>query len=174
MVERIDGPIEEFEAFVRRAYPGLVRFGGMLVGDVGRGEDLVQAGLMKVYAAWPRLNSSEAAGAYTRKVMVREAGRWRRRRWTGEHPTAAVPDAVSVAGADERVADQARLVVALRSLPLAQRAVLVLRYLEQCSETEVATILGISPGTVKSRTARAFESLRNCGLLNDDVPAGRD
>ena len=57
---------------------------------------------------------------------------------------------------------------ALATLPAGQRAVLVLRYLDDQSEAGTARLLGISPGTVKSRSARALASLRRAGLLDHE------
>jgi RNA polymerase sigma-70 factor (ECF subfamily) len=167
-VERPDGAADEFEAFISRAYSGLVRFGAMLLGDVDRGEDLVQTALIKTYGAWSRLNDPAAAGAYTRKVMVREAGRWRRRRWAGEQPSETLPDHAEAASDIERLADHERLITALRRLPVSQRAVVLLRYLEGRSEQDTANLLAISLGTVKSRAARGLDALRSVGLLDDD------
>lgn len=82
-----EGTRGRYKRFVRDAYPSLTRLGALLVGDRPGGEDLAQTALMKVYAAWPRIEDKEAAPAYTRKVMVRQAARWRRRRWSGERPT---------------------------------------------------------------------------------------
>ncbi|MDA8355694.1 MAG: sigma factor-like helix-turn-helix DNA-binding protein [Actinomycetota bacterium] len=52
-------------------------------------------------------------------------------------------------------------------MPVAQRQVVVLRYLEDLSEAETAAPLGVAPGTVKSRAARALEALRRA--LDEDV-----
>lgn len=167
-MERAHRSPEEFESFVARGYSGLVRFGAMLLGDAGRGEDLVQTALITTYGAWARLGDPAAAGAYTRKVMVREAGRWRRRRWSGERPTDAVPEHGMVDDATGRVADHAALIGALRTLPVGQRAVLLLRFLEGRSEAETASELGISLGTVKSRAARGLAALRELRVVVDD------
>jgi RNA polymerase sigma-70 factor (sigma-E family) len=167
-VGRASGAGDEFEAFVSRAHLGLVRFGTMLLGDPGKGEDLVQTALIKTYGAWGRLHDQAAAGAYTRKVMVREAGRWRRRSWTGEQPTETLPEPGESSDAAEQLADHVRLVEALRILPVPQRAVLLLRFLEARSEEETASLLGISVGTVKSRASRALATLRALDLLDDD------
>ena len=48
---------------------------------------------------------------------------------------------------------------AIQELPPRQRAVVVLRYYEDLSEKEIAEILGIAPGTVKSQASRALKAL---------------
>jgi RNA polymerase sigma factor (sigma-70 family) len=58
------------------------------------------------------------------------------------------------------VVERDALLVALADLPVEQRAVLALRYFEDLTEVQTAEVLQISVGTVKSRTARAFEHLR--------------
>jgi RNA polymerase sigma-70 factor (sigma-E family) len=160
-----------FERFVLDAYPALVRFGALLVGNQAGGEDVAQAALIKVHGAWGRIDDKAAAGAYTRTVMVRQAASWARRRWTGERPTPIDADAVTALDRtdDLAVADAVRR--ALATLPLDQRAVLVLRYYEDRSEEEIASLLGIAPGTVKSRAARGLAALRALGLVGDDEPA---
>ena len=57
---------------------------------------------------------------------------------------------------------------ALAMLPSAQRVVLVLRYFEDWPESQIAAVLGCSPGTVKSRAARGIRALRRAGLLDPD------
>lgn len=157
-----------FGSFVGDAYPGLVRFGALLVGDRAGGEDVTQTALMKVYRSWRRIEDKAAAGAYTRRVMVRVVQRGRRRQWTGEVPTAFEPDAVVSLDRSDEVAMADLVHRALLGLPLAQRAVLVLRYFEMCSEAETAEALDIPAGTVKSRAARGLASLRQLGLLDGD------
>jgi RNA polymerase sigma-70 factor (sigma-E family) len=164
----------EFGRFVLEANAGLVRFGTFLVGERAGGEDVTQTALLKVYGSWSRLEDTAAAGAYTRKVMVRLAERGRRRRWSGEHPSAIAADAlITLDRTDEVVvADLVRR--ALACLPVGQRAVLVLRYFEMRNEAEIAEILGISIGTVKSRAARGLAALREVGLLRSDQLTGED
>jgi RNA polymerase sigma-70 factor (sigma-E family) len=166
-VTRVREP-EGFRGFVESRYPALVRFGTLLTGDQGRGEDLVQEALLKTLRAWDRLGTDGDPEAYTRKVMTHASWRAARRRWRGEHPTEVLPD---VAGPDEHAhvdtADAVRR--ALASLPAQQRVVLVLRFWAHLSESEIAAQLGISAGTVKSRASRALEALRSSGLLADTV-----
>ena len=162
------GRDDDFACFVDGAFVGLVQFGAFLVGSRAGGEDVAQTALMKVYGAWPRIEDKAAAGAYTRKVMIRVAERGRRRRWSGERPTAIEPDAVVALDRSDEVAVADAVHHALAGLPLAQRAVLVLRYFEGCSEAEIAELLGVSAGTVKSRAARGLAALRQMGLLVDE------
>ena len=165
---------EEFARFVTSAYAGLVRFGALLVGDRAGGEDVAQTALMKVYGSWSRLEDTAAASAYTRKAMVRLAARGRRRRWNGERPTEIHPDAIFTLDRTDDLAVADLVSRALSRLSAGQRAVLVLRYFEMCTEAEVAEVLGISLGSVKSRTARGLAALRDTGLLTTGVLAGED
>ncbi len=146
---------EAFTAFAAARYRALVRTACLLVGDRGHAEDLVQTALVRTYAAWGRLEDPANAEAYARKTLVRAAGRWRARRWRGEVPTEEVPDSTA-----PEMADLRELHSALRRLPAAQRAVLVLRYYDDLTEAQTAAALGISVGTVKSRASRALAALR--------------
>ena len=78
------------------------------------------------------------------------------------------PDPEAVSSGGDLVVDVRR---ALAALPISQRAVLVLRFLDDQSEAETARLLGISVGTVKSRAARGLAKLRQAGLL--DLEGGR-
>lgn len=166
MVERDDG----FDSFVADSYPRLVRTAFLLTGDRGHAEDLVQSCLLRTYLGWGRLHDHDNAEAYARTVLFRLWSRWRRRRWRAEIPTAAIDTAT----ADQKMAsvETADLVLrCLMDLPADQRAVLVLRYYEGCSEAETARLLGCRPGTVKSRAARALAALRASGLLTEQSDA---
>jgi RNA polymerase sigma-70 factor (sigma-E family) len=117
--------------------------------DPGRGEDLVQAALVKTLAAWRRLHPSGDPEAYSRRVMAHDAWKSGRRRWRGEVPTAELPETA----ADDpyrRVDDRDAVDRLLGRLPAQQRVVLILRYWEDLSEAEIAHQLGCSVGAVKS------------------------
>jgi len=157
---------DEFAAFVAARYRALVRTGLLLAGDLGHAEDLVQSALIRTYLAWGRLRDPASAEAYARRTLTRLAVRARRRRWRGEVATGELPEPARPGRADgggDLAVDVRR---ALAALPAGQRAVLVLRYLDDLSEAETARLLGISPGTVKSRAARGLASLRQAGLLD--------
>jgi RNA polymerase sigma-70 factor (sigma-E family) len=158
---------EEFAAFVAARYRALVRRGVLLTGDSGHAEDLTQSALIKTYLAWSRIRDPANAESYARKTQVRLALRARGRRWRGEIAAARIPEPApgQPAGQDDLALDVRR---ALAALPAGQRAVLMLRYLDDLSEAETARLLGIPVGTVKSRTARALASLRQTGLLDPE------
>jgi RNA polymerase sigma-70 factor (sigma-E family) len=127
----------------------------LLCGDWHRAEDIVQIALIKLYVAWSRVRKG-SADAYARKVLVRAAiddgrrGFFQRERTVDAVPERAVTD--STADLDLRGA--------LDTLPPGQRAVVVLRYWEDLSITETASILGRTEGTVKSQAAKGLAALR--------------
>jgi RNA polymerase sigma-70 factor (sigma-E family) len=156
---------EEFAAFVAARYRALVRTGLLLTNDAGHAEDLAQSALIRTYLAWGRLREPQNAEAYARRTLTRLAIRAGQRRWKAEVAAGDLPEAQSgwLPAPDDLALD---VRTALAHLPAGQRAVLVLRYLDDCSEAETARLLGISPGTVKSRAARGLASLRAAGLLD--------
>jgi RNA polymerase sigma-70 factor (sigma-E family) len=164
--EEVDVDQTEFEGFVAAPYAALVRTAFLLMGDRGHAEDLVQATLLKSYVAVGRGARPEALEPYVRTAMLRQAVRWRKRRWWGERPTSALPDTSAASPDVERAAV---LRGALMSLPVQQRAVLVLRYYEDRTEAETAQLLGCSVGTVKSRASRAIAALRASDLLTEEI-----
>lgn len=152
---------DEFEAFVASRSARLLRTAFLLTRDHGKAEDLLQTALAKTWLAWSRIDEPDA---YVRKVLVNTYATWWQRRWRDEHPTDDLPDdgyaADEIAGHD--------LWTALGRLPRGQRAVLVLRYFEDLTETETARLLGCSVGTVKSQTAKAFAKLRADAALTTE------
>lgn len=142
----------------------LARLAYLLCGDRHLAEDLVQSCLVKLYRAWPRIESPDAVHGYARQVLLRcwlnECRRpWRR----AESRTGIVPDqaddgADPALGVGPDVKESLRR--ALAEIPPRQRATVVLRYWSQLSVTETAAILRCSEGTVKSQTARGLAALR--------------
>jgi RNA polymerase sigma-70 factor (sigma-E family) len=150
---------EAFRSFVAARGSALLRHAYLLVGDRGRAEDLLQTALIKTYVAWPRIRDIAAVEGYVRRVLATTAISWWRGRPYRERPVERLPDGPGtdeLGAAIERDAMWARL----RALPVKQRAVLVLRYYEGMAEAEIAEVLGVSRGTVKSHTARAITALR--------------
>jgi len=149
----------EFTAFVRARSYTLFRTAYALCGDQQAAEDLLQTALAKAAMKWSSIHGE--AEHYVRRILYRDfvsAWRWRRRR--PEHTVAQVPDRPGSGDLADNALLRIELRDALRTLAPRQRAVLVLRYLEDRSEREVAEILGCRPGTVASQASRALARLR--------------
>jgi RNA polymerase sigma-70 factor (sigma-E family) len=158
----------EFSEFMQGRWPTLVRFGYGLTGDVGLAEDLAQTALARAYASWPRVRRAGDPDAYVRKIMLNaNHSRFRKRR-VAESPAGLAPGCETAGPAGQRD-DRAALMAALRGLPHGQRAVVLLRYWMDMTETEVATALGCSVGNVKSQASRALAKLRASAGLADGV-----
>jgi RNA polymerase sigma-70 factor (sigma-E family) len=153
-----------FRDFATRATPALFRSAWLLTGDWHLAEDLVQDALARMYRIWPGISRIENPAAYAQTVLARQFLSFRRRRSSGERPSAELPDTTAVGpDADLRIA----LAAALRELPKRDRAVLVLRYLADRSVEQVAVDLGRSPSAIKVQSMRALAKLR--AALGDDL-----
>jgi RNA polymerase sigma-70 factor (sigma-E family) len=153
-----DGGGGDFADFVARSLPALLRFGYVLTGSPQEAEDLVQDALAKSLRRWRRVQADNPV-AYTRRVMINtHLTRWRR--WGARVRLGDVPEAATDDVGLRRGEDWDALRRALAHLPSRQRAVLVLRYLEDLPDTAIAALLGCSPGTVRSQAARGLAALR--------------
>jgi RNA polymerase sigma-70 factor (sigma-E family) len=158
-----------FEQFVAESTGSLLRTAYLITGDAGHAEDLVQESFFKVARRWSRVASMENPRAYARRILLNLAldNSKRRSRHRAELASQNFPDLLgsgprgSEIGADPATDDRDELVRALGELPPRQRAVLVLRYFDDLSESEAASTLGCSVGTVKSSTSRALEKMRH-------------
>ena len=155
-----------FEAFVAAHGAGLLGFAHALVGDRQDAEDLTQAALAAAYARWPRVRPDTALAYVRRSIANGRVSLWRRP-WRRDVPAEAA-DLPVVDGPDDVAAERLATYEALRTLPRGQRAVLVLRYLGDVPDDEIAAALGITPATVRSQAHRGLASLRR--TLVDDAP----
>lgn len=147
-----------FRTFVEQNGATLLHAARLLTGDHHRGEDLVQTALTRVYLKWDRI---DAPLAYARKAIVTAHIDSSRRRWWGERPTEALPEAAAGESADVGAVDERdELRRLLAGLSPRERAVIVLRYYCDLSEQDAANTLGIPIGTVKSTCSRALARLR--------------
>jgi RNA polymerase sigma-70 factor (sigma-E family) len=158
---------DEFQAYVARRSPALLRTAYMLTGSRADAEDLLQTALAKTYLAWGRIREREAVDGYVRRVMVNTQTSWWRRRRVDEYATETLPERPGRDVTEDLDLHDA-LWTALSALPKRQRAMVVLRYYEDLSEAETAAVMGVSVGTVKSTTSRALLKLRETSGLRDD------
>lgn len=149
----------EFTTFVRTHWSQLMSIAVAVSGSRHEAEDLVQTVLANTYARWPKVRSDEALGYLRRCIANAHISRWRRHRGA-ELVLADLPDATATDRGVVAIDDRQTLGPLLRELPHRQRAVLVLRYLCDLSDDEVAATLGTSTSTVRSQAARGLATLR--------------
>ncbi|BEP14463.1 SigE family RNA polymerase sigma factor [Acidothermaceae bacterium B102] len=150
----------DFQDFVRARTPALLRTAYLLTGDQQLAEDLVQTALAKTCLAWSRIERSDNADAYVRRVMYHQQVSWWRRRRVAELLTGDPPERATADEVGDRATTRIAVQTALLRLTPSQRAVLVLRYFEDQPESVVAELLGCSLGNVKSQTHKALARLR--------------
>ncbi|MDX6245455.1 MAG: hypothetical protein QOE76_3178 [Frankiales bacterium] len=150
---------DTFVEFVHGSSARLTRLAVLLTGQRQGADDLVQAAYERTLRHWPRLHKGGDPESYARRIVVNlaiDGGRSRTRR----PEVLTQPPERSVADCAELVGERMRVLEALRQLPRQQRAVVVLRYYSDLSESSIADALGCTVGTVKSNGHRATLRLR--------------
>lgn len=157
---------EDFAEYATQRWAAFYRTAYLLTGRRDEAEDLVQEALITVYGRWARVRRMDAPDAYVRKVVLNSflSERRTRTRRAGLGRLAPVRDD---AAADPTVGLD--LWRGVRDLPPRQRAVVVLRYYQDLTESDTADALGCSVGTVKSQCHRALATLR--ATLADELEA---
>ncbi|MEJ3745139.1 SigE family RNA polymerase sigma factor [Actinomycetes bacterium KLBMP 9797] len=155
-----------FHAFFEQHYAGLSRLAYLMTGETAVADDLAADALTEVWQHWDRVTAAGDPAAYARGIVANLTRGWLRRQGRarrglrllgpsggdGGRPQPDVPAVLDVRSA-------------LRRLPHRRRACVVLRYAFDLSERDVAEILGISVGAVKSQTSRGARQLAD--MLHD-------
>ncbi|TXK36192.1 SigE family RNA polymerase sigma factor [Nonomuraea sp. C10] len=168
-IERTDvnGAEHDFGSFVAARATSLLRVAYLACGDQTEAEDLLQTALERTYRNWHRVRH-DSPEPYVRRVIINAAiSRARRRAILNIIPMHSPPET----SAREEDSDLVHVLMnALRALPPRQRAVIVLRYWEDLTETQTAEVLGCAVGTVKSQASKALAKLRTA--LGRDIMEG--
>lgn len=134
----------------------LMRTAYAILGSWPAAEDAVQTAFTQLYVHWPRIQPG-AVDTYARRTVVNTCFRMAKQR--GREPaTDRLPD--RPVDGPETGLERLDLMEALAGLPLKSRAVVALRFLDDLPVAEVALVLGLPEGTVKSQTARALDRLQ--------------
>ncbi|OON74364.1 SigE family RNA polymerase sigma factor [Streptomyces tsukubensis] len=164
--EAVSAAEAEFTAYVQERRSSLYATAYHLTGDRFEAEDLLQSALFSTYRAWDRISDKAAVGGYLRRTMTNlHISAWRRRK-LNEYPTEELPETAGDTDAMRGTELRAVLWQALARLPELQRTMLVLRYYEGRTDPEIADILDISVGTVKSSIWRSLRRLREDQVLS--------
>ena len=151
-------------ALFREHHGELVRLALLLVGDLPTAEDVVQDVYANLHTRWRRA-AADAPLPYVRAAVLNGCRSVLRRQVIARRVGVTYPaprQDDTLASAESQVSlseDRRQVLAALARLPRRRREVLVLRYYHGLSEAEIAAVLGISPGTVKSTAARALAAL---------------
>lgn len=158
---------EEFVAFVDAAMPRLRRTAFLIVGDWQHAEDVTQTVLLNLYRRWPRVRSSASPWGYAHAAVVNAAITELRRPYRRERPVDPMPERGRT---DPAWLVDDTVTAALMKLGPQQRAVVVLRYIEDLDIACTAAVLEISEGTVKSQAARGLATLRRLLIPKGSSP----
>ncbi|MFN8074204.1 MAG: SigE family RNA polymerase sigma factor [Kineosporiaceae bacterium] len=150
-----------FEAYVAARGAWLVGLAARLLADPCQAEDVVQDVLARAYRHWPRIVRGGHPDAYLRAAVVNATTsffrRAARRERTGADP--ALFDRPQPDGSDAHASRDLALRL-LAGLPARQRAVLVLRLVEELPDAQIARLLGCSESTVRSQAHRGLATVR--------------
>ena len=142
-------------------YRSLVRLAVLLVRDEPTAEEVVQECFIAMHDGWHRLRDQEKALSYLKQAVVnRSRSVLRHRSVIERNAQKPAPDMASAEQGAISLLERSAIVSALRDLPDQERQALVLRYYADLSEEQIAEMMGISKGAVKSHTARGMSSLR--------------
>jgi len=156
-----------FAEFAGDSLPALYRYAYVLTGDAHAAEDLVQETLVKLTGVWRRVRHDGNPIGYARAVMFRTfVSRWRTLK---RRPALEAYHHEQPAPGDQYAQLELRdaLRRALLTLPRLQRAVLVLGYLDDLADEEIAVLLDRRQATIRSLRFRGLRTLRE--QLNHDM-----
>ncbi|WP_173084489.1 SigE family RNA polymerase sigma factor [Phytohabitans rumicis] len=155
-----------FHAFFEQHYAGLSRLAYLMTGETAIADDLAADALTEVWRHWDRVAATQDPAAYARGIVANLTRGWVRRQGRARRGLRLLGLSAGDQGRSQPdVPAVLDVRSALRRLPHRRRACVVLRYAFDLSEREVAEILGISVGAVKSQTSRGARQLAD--LLQD-------
>ena len=168
---------EAFASWAREHSPGLLRRATMLCGERQQAEDLVQETLVKMFLGWRHVDLDRSPVGYAHKTLFRVFLSHRRKRSSSEVVSSILPDRPKN---DPDSTLRLDLLAALQTLPPKQRYLVVARYLDDCSVSEVAESMHTSEAWVRVNAHRALHKLRDSPFmaveptLTNPLPAPKD
>lgn len=156
------GDPDTFEALTAPYLTGLYRTAGLVLLDRELARDAVQEALVRAFKSIDRFRSGHSLRPWLYRLTVNEARRLGGRQGRQPLPVAELPEQPDASTPEAQVLtaeERQQLWQALAQLPPDHRTVLVLRYYQELSEIEMADVLRVRPGTVKSRLSRARQAL---------------
>ena len=162
LVERAQrGDESAFAALAVRTADAMYATAHHILRDTGRAEDAAQQALIDIWRHLPELKDPDRFQGWVYRVVVRAAYAEARHRrlWNLRGGTIAT-ERVYAADHAGAVADRDQLDRGFKRLPLDQRAVMVLKHYVGFSNEEIAEVLDIPEGTVRSRLHHSLRAMR--------------
>jgi RNA polymerase sigma-70 factor (sigma-E family) len=158
---RARDPMAEYADFFEQHHRRALRLAYVMCGDNGNAEDIVAESFARMYPAWQKGQIEDPVAYLRRTIANLVRGTWRHKEVERRYDARVkVMWAAETPGVDDALVARDAVSLALTSLPPKQRAVVALRYLEDLSEAETASVLDISVGTVKAHASRGLDRLR--------------
>lgn len=150
----------DFMEILSGELPRIQRLARLLNGNVDMAEDIVAEAIARSLPKW-RAGGVADLSSYIRVVVVNlSTSRWRRRAIARRRDHLALGWLTAGSDIESLISERERTARAVMRLPVRRRAVVVLRFYDDLAERQIAEILGVSVGTVKSQLSRALEQLR--------------
>lgn len=157
---RVHDTARDFEHCVEQWTAELARLAYLLTGDHDAADDLVADALLSAWRQWPSVTAAANPKAYVRRIVVNQAASRVRTAQRGRRGLRLLTSLTRDTAPSPDVPERLDMRRALECLPRGQRLCLVLRHGMDLSESEVADVLQISIGTVKSQTFKGIRRLR--------------
>src|SRR5439155_988539 len=152
-----DDAMRRFERWVTAFQPVVFRAAYLILRDASAAEDVAQETFIRAYRASGRTDPGEAVRPWLYRIAVNTALNELRRR---KRESAAVSRLEPISSVDDtRIEDRSVVAAAIERLPDHLRLAVICRYFLDLSENEIARVLGVRPGTVKSRLHLARKAL---------------
>lgn len=160
-----EGDGAALEALIARWQPRLARLAWRLTSEREAARDIVQDAWLSIVRGLRRLEDPARFRTWAYRIVSHKCVDWTRRRTVQRHVAKDLQNRASMAGNDSPMAhdadgDVGLLREALAKLPVEQRAILSLHYLDEMGVAEIARVLNVPQGTVKSRLYYARNRLR--------------
>lgn len=154
---------ESFDQLYRELWWPMLRLATGLVGEASVAEDVVQDAFTAVYRRWDAIRDHQAAVSYLRTAVINSSRSALRRRIVARKHLHVVLEEADDAADNTvlRSAENDEVRTAMRTLPNRQREVLMLRFVAELSDAEIAAATGLSEGGVRSASSRGLAALRS-------------
>ena len=152
----VSADVGSFDVTYRRELPTMIALATTMTGDTHLGADIAYEAMLRLYREWTRVGAMERPGAWVRRVVINLAIDARRSRMR-ESLAISRLNPNPTTDAAEPTSEQ--FWIAVRALPDRQRAAIALHYIDDMAVADIADVLGVTVGTVKTSLFYARRSL---------------